>query len=309
MSLLFFVFCLSLPPLFYLYIKSLTKDFSFEGEIENTVRHFYPPIALLIINLFSFVFLSLSKEDYEYNEYVINVMNYSNLIALYFIFLIQVFFYLFKSILLYKDYKKALHKIYSYEEGVSLNWMITYITGFFIFICMVYVVQIGLPFGNFVFGLLILIYILFINIKAFRQNEVYELVLINEPDIEENTTVENITPEWQDQLQQKLNKAINEDKIYLQDDLTLRKLANKLDTNTKYLSQTINQVYDKNFSSYINEYRIKESMKIIDNPESEIFTLESIAQQSGFKSRSAFISAFKKYMNMTPSEYKSKTKP
>ncbi len=94
-------------------------------------------------------------------------------------------------------------------------------------------------------------------------------------------------------------EALEKDKIYLNKDLTINNMAESLNINRTYLSQIINGYFKKNFSTFINEYRIKDAQKklLSDNN----ITIEAISQEVGFKSKSAFNSAFKKYTGVTPS--------
>ena len=101
----------------------------------------------------------------------------------------------------------------------------------------------------------------------------------------------------------KLSEMIELDKIYLDPELTLRKLAINLSTNTTYLSKLINQKYQQNFNSFINKYRIQESIRLIEHPENANLTLEALSERAGFKSKSSFNSFFKKYTGYTPTAY------
>jgi AraC-like DNA-binding protein len=85
-------------------------------------------------------------------------------------------------------------------------------------------------------------------------------------------------------------------------------LAEKLNTNKSYLSQVINEYFRKNFSTFVNEYRVKEASRLLLEKESENYTIEAIANSVGFKSKSAFNSAFKKFTGITPSYFVNSTK-
>ncbi len=79
-------------------------------------------------------------------------------------------------------------------------------------------------------------------------------------------------------------------------------LAKKCDTNTTYLSKYIHDNYDTNFSSLINELRIREAQELMSNPEFQNYSIEGIGLQVGFKSKSAFNTALGIY-GLTPSYY------
>ena len=106
------------------------------------------------------------------------------------------------------------------------------------------------------------------------------------------------------QKQELLNNilfAMESEKVFTQDNMNLSNLAKHLDTNSKYVSQVINERINKNFSTFLNEYRVKEARFRLSQPESGKLTIEAIATEVGFQSISTFNTAFKKYTGITPS--------
>ncbi|WP_420320382.1 helix-turn-helix domain-containing protein [Flagellimonas sp.] len=92
--------------------------------------------------------------------------------------------------------------------------------------------------------------------------------------------------------------------LFLDKELTLSKLANRLSTNTTYLSNTINGYYQKKFADFINEQRVNYVLARIERDRTFCnYTIAHIADISGFNSSSAFYIAFKKYTGLTPSYY------
>lgn len=317
-SLLFFVLCIALPPTFYLYVKSLTRSMADKVALTDSAKHYTPALLLLVINLFAFVFLNIKEENSVFFKYVQNVMEYANLIAMFFILLFQVILYLFLSIVDYRDYSSNYKNLYSYNEGVSLKWILSFIIGFFVFIVMIFLVQLGIPQGNLIFGGSVLFYVVYTNYNALNQEKVYSKLIkegiksIKAPEIDMREIKKSIavTKEddqensWLPILLKNLENSMTVDKIYKDTNLNLQYLSNHLESNTKYVSSAINNHFNKNFSSYINEYRINEAISLLSDRDQEQYTLEHIANMSGFKSRSAFISSFKKIKNMTPSQFK-----
>lgn len=99
------------------------------------------------------------------------------------------------------------------------------------------------------------------------------------------------------QLIEKLNSST----LYLEADLTLNKMASVLGIKTNALSQVINQVHNKNFNTFINQFRLKEAKKLLIETDLKI---ESIAYDSGFSSLTTFNSFFKKEVGITPSTFR-----
>lgn len=86
-------------------------------------------------------------------------------------------------------------------------------------------------------------------------------------------------------------------------DFSIEKLSDLVHSNRTYVSQIINDVLSKNFRTFLNEYRIREAQRLFLEFDRSKFTIEYIAQKVGFKSRSAFISAFKEVTGVNPNFY------
>lgn len=91
---------------------------------------------------------------------------------------------------------------------------------------------------------------------------------------------------------------------FCDDDFSLDKLADSVGSNSKYVSQVINDTYGKNFSNFVNEYRINlASMRLADIKNYGNYTIRAIAESVGFKSCSTFNNVFRKITGITPSMY------
>ena len=92
--------------------------------------------------------------------------------------------------------------------------------------------------------------------------------------------------------------------IICQQDFTLSKLAKTINSNTTYVSQVINETYGMAFSNLLGSRRVHIACQWMEDPARVgSITIEAIASASGFKSRTAFINAFKRETGLTPSEY------
>jgi AraC-like DNA-binding protein len=103
-------------------------------------------------------------------------------------------------------------------------------------------------------------------------------------------------------IKEKLIHSMETEKIYQDANLNLNVLANRLGTNRYLLSQILNDNLKKNFYQCINEYRIEEACKLLSTK--QLYSVEAIGYDVGFRSKSAFFSAFKKIKGTTPSKYK-----
>ncbi|MEN0006782.1 MAG: helix-turn-helix domain-containing protein [Bacteroidota bacterium] len=101
----------------------------------------------------------------------------------------------------------------------------------------------------------------------------------------------------------RLRSLIEREQLFLNPNLTLRDVADKLATNTKYLSQVVNHYAGSNFQHFINTYRVEEAKRKITNPDYQHLTLYGVALQCGFKNKSTFYKVFKEITSFTPKEY------
>ncbi|WP_109439032.1 AraC family transcriptional regulator [Aquimarina sp. AU119] len=91
---------------------------------------------------------------------------------------------------------------------------------------------------------------------------------------------------------------------YLESDITLPKLAFGLRMKSHFLSYFINNYFHKNFYSFINEYRVEESKKILIDPNKKHLNMLGVAFESGFNSKTTFNTTFKKITGVSPSNYR-----
>lgn len=101
-----------------------------------------------------------------------------------------------------------------------------------------------------------------------------------------------------------LERLMNDENLYLDPELTLTKLSQKIGLNSKQLSQVINQAQQINYSQYITNLRISEAKRRLKSEEYKHYKISAIAYDSGFNSISSFNVAFKKITNKTAVEYR-----
>ncbi len=106
-----------------------------------------------------------------------------------------------------------------------------------------------------------------------------------------------------DELVLSLKNVLENEKIYIDPNISLLKLARRLSTNNVLLSKTINNNFNSNFYDLINEYRVKEFINLVKNNSNTHLTYFGIASKAGFNSKTSFNKYFKKYTQKTPREY------
>ncbi|MGC3978598.1 MAG: helix-turn-helix domain-containing protein [Paludibacteraceae bacterium] len=93
-------------------------------------------------------------------------------------------------------------------------------------------------------------------------------------------------------------------KQYISPGFNLEFLSEHLGINRKYLSKAINSATGKNFNTYINEYRVKEAIRLLSDPANKFLSVDDMGVQAGFSSRSSFYESFRKMTGISPSQFK-----
>ena len=96
---------------------------------------------------------------------------------------------------------------------------------------------------------------------------------------------------------------ISEHKAYLNPELSLRELAAQIDMHPNHLSWILNNSIGKNFNEFINHYRIEAFKSIAGTRENRNLTIEGLAYESGFNSKTVFNTYFKRATGLTPRQF------
>lgn len=103
---------------------------------------------------------------------------------------------------------------------------------------------------------------------------------------------------WRD----KLLALMATEQPWLEPELTLTELAQRLRTNPGLLSKVINMGCGQNFNDFVNTYRVEEARRKLADPRFGHYSLVGVALESGFNSKSTFNRVFKKLLDQAPSE-------
>lgn len=128
-----------------------------------------------------------------------------------------------------------------------------------------------------------------------------------EQETEEETEVrEEKTEKDQERFKvlfEEVEEYISLENKFLDMDISVTSIAKGLDVNSKYVSHSINSNAGMNFNSFINRKRVEFAKEMMLGGHFENYSIEGIAGESGFRSKSTFNNAFKKYIGKTPSEF------
>lgn len=129
--------------------------------------------------------------------------------------------------------------------------------------------------------------------------------IVNEREDAPSVRYKNSTlrDDYKSELISAILEIMSDNKVFCDPEFSLNKLAEIVGSNSTYVSQIINDSFNKNFRSFINDYRIKEARRILSDQEYQKYSMESISMMVGFKSKSTFNLIFKEITGITPSFY------
>jgi AraC-like DNA-binding protein len=104
-------------------------------------------------------------------------------------------------------------------------------------------------------------------------------------------------------LKAKLDSLMENEQVFLRNNLTLGEVAKMLHTSTHNVSWLLNNSYGVSFYDFVNGYRIREFIQKIDKKEHLKQTILALSMDVGFNSKSTFNKAFKQTMKDTPSNW------
>lgn len=241
--------------------------------------------------------------------------------------------YLVLSIWILQGYATRIGDNFSYTEGVGLTWLRRLLTLLLIVYALYVFRIIFADFFDLIFqadivlnvGLVSVIYSLgYFGIRQpaiFARLEHYEMtsedglpvMVLSENGVDTPThakyTKSTLSPEAADTLVKRLKIFMGKEKPYLENELNLPQLASQLGVSPNHLSQAINERQSLNFFDFVNGYRIEEAKRQLIELEPKKYNVLSVALDSGFNSKSAFYTSFKKYTGLTPTQFRSDQRP
>ncbi|MCD6346917.1 MAG: helix-turn-helix transcriptional regulator, partial [Bacteroidales bacterium] len=304
-SVLLIPIALSLQPLVFLYVLSLT---GLKKSLRSSLIHFIPSV----LSLSGFIFLLFFLPDgilaelltgmliAPYPEIFPQGLRFFLIVFNDISFFLQIPLYVILILLILSKHRKRIRDHYSNIEGISLSWFQVFIIVYMGFLVSILVVEYLLTVSQIVTDLsyiiTTLIFIAFLGYFGIRQQDV--VLHLNDPKPVYFNKVKAI------EMEISLKQMMDEKKPYLDTNFTISVLASLMKTNRMYVSVLLNDYLDQSFYSLINNYRIEEAMRIMKNSESMRYSIEGIAHSVGFKSKSTFIKHFREKTGLTPGKYR-----
>lgn len=306
---------LSVYPLYYLYIRLLTKDVKFK---KIYLWHLLPAVLLsALFEILIFYTTPVTREIYLkevllHNRWPSGMGQnlLQPIVLVYFtsriIFGIQSILYLLLSISLIRKYNYRVANFYSdlkdrklvWLEMLTLTLIVAAISSFLLNILGRHFFEqrnlVLIP--SFLFSTLLFI----IGLLGNKQNQTIVNMVMDEN--RETTDYEESGNKLL--LKEKLQLLMQEEKSYLNPQLRITDLSSKLYTNRTYLSNLINTEFKMSFSDFVNQHRIQHAKKLMTKDFHAHYSLDYFSEKAGFGSLSTFLRAFKQAEGMTAGTYR-----
>jgi AraC-like DNA-binding protein len=198
---------------------------------------------------------------------------------------------------------------YTAKDVVNLNWSRLSLIFYVIFYLGMIISEIVSPFiSEILFNISILVLVLYLGyyqIKVIAKYLQATKEHSSQNDFKSNRDTSN-TPvdEKLGELFMSIDELVETEELFLKIDISIHELGERMKMNSKYLSKAINSRDGLNFNRFINEKRVNYAATLILDSQYEGYSLEGIANESGFRSKSTFNTTFKSVIGCTPSEYK-----
>ncbi len=312
-----FAFLASLLMFYPLYFRYLNSAFGYKISSLKWVYHFAPAIvigALMLVASYSF-----NWETYQTymnnNLYGLPLDGVNALIlsVLYkgarVIHIVQILFYNSVSLVYILRTRKNIQNSFSNLDRFQLRYFYVVNFVFLIFMAIpgIYVTIIGrtpLTENNYLLGtvafLFTFLYII-LGMVGLRQKAFTEF------EFQKNRELQTLPIKEGKEypvLKTELSKYFEERSPWQNPNLNIWDISKALGSNRTYVSQLINKEFHCNFNTYVNNYRIKEAKRLLQNGEHSNSSLAQIAELAGFGSTSSFVRVFKQGTGKTPVKYK-----
>jgi len=299
-------------PLMYLYIKFMTKpDRRFNWF---SMLHFLPFIVFFIISVtFRNKMLAGDLRGFFSNDKLISLrIIYGTC------FFLSITVYSVLSFIEIIAHQKHLKNLVSYTSGViTLNWLkiisISFYVSYFVFFILGGLSIIGnfIPFDPYfvIFGFITLFSFAF-SFYGIKQPAIFGTEIKTDTDEKkdpEKYIRSGLKDDQAKEYLQKLISFVEENKPYLDSNLSINDLSVMTGIPRHYITQVLNELHGKNFFTFVNEYRIREVISRFADPKFNHYTILAIAFDSGFNSKATFNSIFKIQTGYTPSQYREKS--
>ena len=299
-------FSLILGPIVYFYVKSITHpDFTFK---KKDILHAVPWLAYAGLQAFIYIYDSQQPGfDDVQNGVLYERINFNIGVYMMILGIISRSVYFYHAAKIFYEFRNKIKEFFSNTYKVELNWL----RNFLVVYLGLFILRIGFIATNQLFvqmswtqnwwwyliASMVLVYLGMMGIFA-DLGKLSELEFVEPKESEKSPDSDELDP-----LKETVSTYMEDEKAFLNPDLTLAELSKMLSIPTNQLSKVINSGFGKNFNDFVNGYRVEEVKNALSDPSFSHFSILGIAYECGFNSKATFNRVFKRVTGHSPSEY------
>jgi AraC-like DNA-binding protein len=218
-------------------------------------------------------------------------------------------YYFYKSLQLYSSYRAWLNERFSETAAFSLTWFRDFVVLMVVWVSFKEVLNVIDYFLDLEYyqdwwwNLALVGVATYVGLSGLGQRQVADMLFLDQKEVRKTAGGIDSPSSDLEVIEKKLDAKMQEDRFYLQPELTVRELAGQLKVSAGDLSTAINSLKGVNFNDYINAWRINEFIRCYPLPENKSYTILSVALDCGFNSKATFNRAFKKETSMSPKAF------
>ncbi len=314
---IYVVAMLSVYPMYFWYIKLLTVETKLEYP---NLWKLFPALFFGVATAMIYFFMSSDERQLFIEHYVMQHKIYQNetLIigvqkwvyrATRMVFAAQVVFFLVYGSRLVVRYNERIANFYSNLEERTIVWVRLLLFSFvatsitsMIFNVIGKGVFIDKTFLLLIPSVAFSVLLFFIGFQGYMQNHT---VADLEKD-EQQSPISDLKKMNNKVLREKLVELFEQEAVFKQVDLKITHVSELLLTNRTYVSNLINTEFLCTFNDFVNKYRLEYAKQLLAEEASKVYSLDYIAEKSGFGSLSTFIRVFRDSENTTPGRFRDK---
>jgi AraC-like DNA-binding protein len=303
-------FLSAIGPLIFYYTKSLTEaDFS----ISKTKVTVFIPVAIEVGLQAVMIVQSILGDMLFYNTPL-----YFYVTPVFYLWAaVSILYYIRLSLGIINSHEGRVLKSFSNLKEITLIWLrkliIYYRLFWIVWVPFVVLFLLFFRFQLLYLGVVLALYFLmliliYLTLWIGLENWGHGSLIFVRPD-EEKTENKNFTRLTMTEIQEhigRINRAMALEKIYLNENLSLKEFAFHVKADPNLISFILNNHLNNNFYDFVNNYRIEEVKTKLNDPAYKHLTILGVALESGFNSKTTFNRVFRQVTGITPTEFQKK---
>jgi len=267
------------------------------------IIYFVKPYELKELGYFEHLYpdMDISFPESNYNDDPLRIRGYVLQLSM-----LQLLIYLLTSLFIIIKTFKSLGVSFFTSRKKPISWLRN-------FIILMFIVLISAGFANsflivdmgmFIVASIIAVLIYATSFNVIRASDFFQESVADPLHPKKKYEKSTLREEEKNIILSELKKCMEVEMDYKEHLLSLQFISKKLRVSAHNISQVISEKLDQTFYEMIAAYRIKAAKVILGDPMQKHLTIEDVADEVGYNSKSAFNRSFKKIEGITPSEFR-----